>query len=146
MEAFPDYEVKSGKSFYVKVPEDKVVILTKAYLKEDTERVDKNKTIYLRLRVDGRRLVAGSLHPQRRREQVLSLTIDKDFQISHSLSNGSVHFSAAIADRNWDYRYPFLKLRVCSVITYSKSDTDSTDFDDEEEETPNKGVQDHGDE
>ncbi|CAI9301291.1 unnamed protein product [Lactuca saligna] len=95
MEAFPDYEVKSGKSFYVNVPEDKVVILTKAYLKEDTERVDKDKTIYLRLRVDGRRLVAGSLHTQRRREQVLSLTIDKDFQISHSLSNGSVHFSAS---------------------------------------------------
>ncbi|KAL7583005.1 histone deacetylase HDT1 [Lactuca sativa] len=120
MEAFPDYEVKSGESFHVKVPEDKVVLLTKAYLKEDTERVDKNKTIYLRLRVDGRRLVAGSLHPQRRREQVLRLTIDKDFQISHSLSNGSVHFSAAIADKTCGYRY-------------SKSDTDSTDFDDEEE-------------
>ncbi|KAG2311153.1 hypothetical protein Bca52824_022710 [Brassica carinata] len=81
-------EVKAGKSLKMKPDEDCLIHLSQVCI--DNGR--KGETALLFVTVDGKKLVIGTLSHENIPQISLDLIFDQEFELSHSLETGSVHF------------------------------------------------------
>ncbi|KAK3015721.1 hypothetical protein RJ639_005921 [Escallonia herrerae] len=80
-------EVKSGESLKVEPGEGMVLHLSQAGLGEIKDKV--KESVCLRVKVDGKNLVLGTLSPEKLPQQLFDLVFDRDFELSHNWKNGS---------------------------------------------------------
>ncbi|CAN7038230.1 unnamed protein product, partial [Brassica rapa subsp. trilocularis] len=109
-------EVKAGKPLKVKPDEDCLIHLSHACI----DNGKKGETALLYVTVDGKKLVIGKLSQGSISQISLYLIFDQEFELSHSLETGSVHFIG--------YKSPNMDDEEC----YSSSDSSS----EEEVEVP----------
>ncbi|CDY09155.1 histone deacetylase HDT2-like [Brassica rapa] len=109
-------EVKAGKPLKVKPDEDCVIHLSQVCI----DNGKKGETALLYVTVDGKRLVIGKLSQGSIPQISLDLIFDQEFELSHSLETGSVHFTG--------YKSPNMDDQEC----YSSFDSSS----EEEVEVP----------
>ncbi|KAM7531637.1 hypothetical protein LguiB_035047 [Lonicera macranthoides] len=98
-------EVKSGEPFVVNPGEGKVLHLSQASLGE-IKKDKVNESICIFVNIDGKKLVLGTLSPEKLPQQVFDLVFDKEFQLSHNWKNGSVYFYGYMANNTYDDGYP----------------------------------------
>ncbi|CAK9168069.1 unnamed protein product [Ilex paraguariensis] len=84
-------EVKSGQPLSVKPGEGMILHLSQASLGE-VKGTKGNDSVYLFVNVDGKKIVLGTLSSEKLPQQQFDLVFDRDFELSHSWANGSVHF------------------------------------------------------
>lgn len=65
-----------------------------------------NESICIFVNIDGKKLVLGTLSPEKLPQQVFDLVFDKEFQLSHNWKNGSVYFYGYMAPNTYDDGYP----------------------------------------
>lgn len=83
-------EVKSGKPCLVELEEHRVVHLSQACLGEGKDKG--NEPIYLYVTISGKKIVLGTLSPNKFPQQQFDLMFEKSFELSHSWKNGTVNF------------------------------------------------------
>lgn len=84
-------EVKSGEPLPVAPGEGMVLHLSQACLGE-LKKEKGNESVCLFVKVDGRKLVLGTLFSEKLPQQQFDLVFDRDFELSHNWKNGSVYF------------------------------------------------------
>nr|XP_043610033.1 histone deacetylase HDT1 isoform X2 [Erigeron canadensis] len=94
-------EVKKGDTVEVKLGEGKVLHLSQACLGEPKGNKP-SESVCLHITVEGKKLVLGTLHPERLPQQLFDLVFDKDFVVSHNWKNGPVYFYGYKADQPED--------------------------------------------
>ncbi|THG09771.1 hypothetical protein TEA_019736 [Camellia sinensis var. sinensis] len=115
---FEGLKVKSGQSRPVRPGKGKIVHLSQACLGE----VKKNKgseSIYLYATVDGKKLVLGTLSPEKFPQQQFDVVFDRKFVLSHNWKSGYVCLSGYRCD-NPSNKYPFLFLKSKSHAKQDK--------------------------
>ncbi|CAL5419768.1 unnamed protein product [Camellia sinensis] len=152
-------KVKSGQSRPVRPGKGKIVHLSQACLGE----VKKNKgseSIYLYATVDGKKLVLGTLSPEKFPQQQFDVVFDRKFELSHNWKSGYVCLSGYRCD-NPSNKPENDSAKNVEEGSSSTDDSTSSDFftdsdesyntesesaevetedDDEEEEAPKKVV------
>ncbi|KAK2981507.1 hypothetical protein RJ640_030969 [Escallonia rubra] len=83
-------EVKGGESLKVEPGEGMVLHLSQAGLGEIKDKA--KESVCLRVKVDGKNLVLGTLSPEKLPQQLFDLVFDRDFELSHNWKHGSVYF------------------------------------------------------
>ncbi|CAH1442086.1 unnamed protein product [Lactuca virosa] len=78
-------EIKSGQSFDVVIGEGKVLHLSQACLGE--AKKETKESVCMHMTIDGKKLVLGTLIPEKIPQQLFDLVFDKDFQVSHNSKN-----------------------------------------------------------
>ncbi|KAI5664844.1 hypothetical protein M9H77_24167 [Catharanthus roseus] len=81
-------EVKSGESFKVQPGEGMVLHLSQANLGE-IKKEKSSESVALFVNVDGKKLVLGTLFPDKLPQQQFDLVFDRDFELSHNWKNGN---------------------------------------------------------
>ncbi|CAH8357549.1 unnamed protein product [Eruca vesicaria subsp. sativa] len=81
-------EVQAGKSLKVKPEFESVIHVSQASL----DKGKKGETAFLYVTVDGKKLVIGTLSQGNIPQISFDLVFEKEFELSHSLESGSVHF------------------------------------------------------
>ncbi|KAH0896175.1 hypothetical protein HID58_045743, partial [Brassica napus] len=104
-------EVKAGKPLKVKPDEDCLIHLSQVCI----DNGKKGETAFLYVTVDGKKLVIGTLSQGNIPQISLDLIFDQEFELSHSLETGSVHFIG--------YKSPNIDDEEC----YSSSDSSSSE-------------------
>ncbi|CAI9267975.1 unnamed protein product [Lactuca saligna] len=118
-------EIKCGQSFDVVIGEGKVLHLSQACLGETKKET--KESVCMHITIDGKKLVLGTLIPEKIPQQLFDLVFDKDFQVSHNSKNSSIYLYGYKADNPADdHGYPFL----------NQPSEDFSSEDDEEEELP----------
>lgn len=56
------------------------------------------KNVHLRMKIDDKDFIIGSLAAENRPQVMFDLVFEKEFELSHDLKNGSVYFIGYIAD------------------------------------------------
>jgi nucleophosmin 1 len=84
-------ELKSGEPFTCQPGEGRVVHLSQANLGEPKQD-NSNERVYIYVKIGGKKLVLGTLNSENVPQQSFDLIFDKEFEISHSSKNSSVHF------------------------------------------------------
>ncbi|XP_022846732.1 histone deacetylase HDT1-like [Olea europaea var. sylvestris] len=84
-------EVRSGEPLVVAPSEGMVLHLSQACLGE-LKKEKGNESVCLFLKVDGKKLVLGTLFSEKLPQQQFDLVFDRDFELSHNWKNGSVYF------------------------------------------------------
>ncbi|XP_070675667.1 histone deacetylase HDT1-like [Malus domestica] len=120
-------EVKAGEPLKV-VPEESYVIhLSQATLGELKKGGDQ---CVIHVKVGNQKLVLANLSSDKMPQIPFDLVFDKEFELSHNLKSGSVHFCGY---QTYIAKYPFNCL-LLAVSAATESDEDQTDFDSESEE------------
>ncbi|XP_052174012.1 histone deacetylase HDT1-like [Diospyros lotus] len=84
-------EVKSGEPYHVEPGQGWIVHLSQACLGEFKK--DKgSERVYLYVTIDGKKLVLGTLSPEKFPQLQFDLVFDKKFELSHNWKNGVVYF------------------------------------------------------
>lgn len=81
------------------------MILLQANLGE-IKKEKSSESVALFVNVDGKKLVLGTLFPDKLPQQQFDLVFDRDFELSHNWKNGSVYFYGYLAANPFD-EYPF---------------------------------------
>ncbi|KAF8098899.1 hypothetical protein N665_0256s0029 [Sinapis alba] len=81
-------EVRAGKPLKVKPGEDCLIHLSQACIGNGK----KGETAVLYVTLDGKKLVIGSLSQDNIPQISFDMVFEKEFELSHSLESGSVHF------------------------------------------------------
>ncbi|KAL2487230.1 Histone deacetylase HDT1 [Abeliophyllum distichum] len=100
-------EVKSGEPLPVTPGEGMVLHLSQACLGE-LKKEKGNESICLFLKVDGKKLVLGTLFTEKLPQQQFDLVFDRDFELSHNWKNGSIYFYGYKASNPFEEEYPFI--------------------------------------
>ncbi|EYU36980.1 hypothetical protein MIMGU_mgv1a011305mg [Erythranthe guttata] len=90
-------EVKAGQTLKIHPEEGKLIHISQAALGE-VKDVKGAKNVPLRLRIDLKNFIIGSLAAEDRTQLMFDLVFEKDFELSHDWKNGSVFFIGYIAD------------------------------------------------
>ncbi|CAA3014681.1 Histone deacetylase HDT1 [Olea europaea subsp. europaea] len=98
-------EVKSGEPLAVMPGEGMVLHLSQACLGE-MKKEKGNESVCLFIKVDGKKLVLGTLFSEKLPQQQFDLVFDRDFELSHNWKNGSVYFYGYKASNPFE-EYPF---------------------------------------
>ncbi|KAL7617522.1 hypothetical protein Lser_V15G01958 [Lactuca serriola] len=93
-------EIKSGQSFDVVIGEGKVLHLSQACLGE--AKKETKESVCMHMTMDGKKLVLGTLIPEKIPQQLFDLVFDKDFQVSHNSKNSSIYLYGYKADNPAD--------------------------------------------
>ncbi|KAL2487232.1 histone deacetylase HDT1 [Abeliophyllum distichum] len=116
-------EVKSGEPLPVIPGEGMVLHLSQACLGE-LKKEKGNESVCLFVKVDGKKLVLGTLFTEKLPQQQFDLVFDRDFELSHNWKSGSVYFYGYKASNPFEEEYPFyfafLDWMFSSVITESE--------------------------
>ncbi|PWA93183.1 hypothetical protein CTI12_AA073480 [Artemisia annua] len=97
-------EVKPNETLQVTVGDLKLLHLSGAALGEVKKR-KLVKNISLKVIVDGKQLVLGTLSSKIAPQIKFNLVFEHDFELSHGWKDGSVYFSGFVADVS---EYPFV--------------------------------------
>ncbi|CAI9762121.1 unnamed protein product [Fraxinus pennsylvanica] len=84
-------EVKSGEPLLVMPGEGMVLHLSQACLGE-MKKEKGNESVCLFIKVDGKKLVLGTLFSEKLPQQQFDLVFDRGFELSHNWKSGSVYF------------------------------------------------------
>ncbi|CAA0815003.1 Histone deacetylase HDT1 [Striga hermonthica] len=90
-------EVKPGEPFKVQPKYGYLIHISQASLGE-VKDVKEAKRVSLRLKVDNKDFVIGSLSAEDRPQVMFDLVFEKQFELSHDLKQGSVYFMGYIAE------------------------------------------------
>ncbi|OVA04641.1 zinc finger protein [Macleaya cordata] len=95
-------EVKPGQNLKVSPGEEKVLHLSQASLGE-VKKDKGNDSILLHVKIDGQKLVVGTLSADNCTHISYDLVFEKEFELSHSWKNGSIYFCDSDSDLGEDY-------------------------------------------
>ncbi|CAL1373076.1 unnamed protein product [Linum trigynum] len=84
-------EVKSGEPLPVQCGDDFILHLSQATLGE-CKKDKGNGSVSLSVKVGGKKLVLGTLYPEKVPQLQFDLVFERDFELSHTGKNGSVYF------------------------------------------------------
>ncbi|CAL5334596.1 hypothetical protein CsSME_00016829 [Camellia sinensis var. sinensis] len=84
-------EVKSGDPCPVEPGEGRILHLSQACLGE-VKKDKRTESVYLYATIDGKKLVLGTLSPEKFPQQQFDLVFNKKFELSHNWKHGSVYF------------------------------------------------------
>ncbi|KAL0369571.1 UNVERIFIED_CONTAM: Histone deacetylase HDT1 [Sesamum angustifolium] len=90
-------EVKAGQPLKVQPEFGKLIHISQAALGE-VKDVKGAKHVPLRLKVDSKNFIIGSLSAEDRAQLMFDLVFERDFELSHDWKNGSVYFMGYVAD------------------------------------------------
>ncbi|KAL3828536.1 hypothetical protein ACJIZ3_017338 [Penstemon smallii] len=90
-------EVKAGEALKVQPELGKLIHISQASLGE-SKNVKGAKNVPLRLKIDDKNFVIGTLAVEDRTQIAFDLVFEKEFELSHDYKNGSVYFLGYIAD------------------------------------------------
>ncbi|KAL3622889.1 hypothetical protein CASFOL_030565 [Castilleja foliolosa] len=90
-------EVKPGVPIKVKPDHGQLIHISQAALGEAAKDVKGAKNIPLRMKIDDKDFVIGSLKPEERTQLMFDLVFEKEFELSHDWKNGSVFFIGYLA-------------------------------------------------
>ncbi|KAA8516666.1 hypothetical protein F0562_016828 [Nyssa sinensis] len=93
-------EVKSGETLLVEPGYGLVLHLSQACLGE--VKGNGNESVCLYVNVNGKKLVLGTLSPEKLPQQQFDLVFERDFELSHNWKNGSVYFYGYKANNPFD--------------------------------------------
>uniref|UniRef100_A0A5B6YTV9 Putative histone deacetylase HDT1 n=1 Tax=Davidia involucrata TaxID=16924 RepID=A0A5B6YTV9_DAVIN len=93
-------EVKSGEPITVDPGNGMVLHLSQACLGE--VKGNGNESVCLYVNIDGKKLVLGTLSPEKLPQQQFDLVFERDFELSHNWKNGSVYFYGYMANNIFD--------------------------------------------
>ncbi|VVB16814.1 unnamed protein product [Arabis nemorensis] len=82
-------EVQAGKPLIVRPDENDLIHISQASL---DFKGKKGESALLFVKVDGKKLVIGSLSQEKCPQITFDLVFEKEFELSHSLERGNVHF------------------------------------------------------
>ncbi|CAN1252503.1 Histone deacetylase HDT1 [Linum perenne] len=85
-------EVKAGEPVTVTPDVDFVVHLSQAALGE-SKKVKGSDSVPLFVKIDGKKLVLGTLSPKKIPQLAFDLAFEREFELSHNWKNGSVYFT-----------------------------------------------------
>ncbi|XP_047322330.1 histone deacetylase HDT1-like [Impatiens glandulifera] len=109
-------EVKAGKPFQVTLQKGKVIHISQAALGETKGK--ENESVLLHVKIDGQKLVLGTLIKEKIPQVNFDLVLHKEFELSHDWKHGDVYFCGYTGE------------------SPSAEDSDSDDDSDEEELAP----------
>ncbi|KAL0460095.1 UNVERIFIED_CONTAM: Histone deacetylase HDT1 [Sesamum latifolium] len=90
-------EVKAGQPLKVQPEFGKLIHISQAALGE-VKDVKGAKHVPLRLKVDSKNFIIGSLSAEDRAQLMFDLVFEREFELSHDWKNGSVYFMGYVAD------------------------------------------------
>ncbi|XP_042013539.1 histone deacetylase HDT2-like isoform X2 [Salvia splendens] len=90
-------EVKAGEKLKVEPELGKLIHISQAAMGE-VKDVKSAKNVHLRMKIDDKDFIIGSLAAENRPQVMFDLVFEKEFELSHDLKNGSVYFIGYIAD------------------------------------------------
>jgi len=111
-------EVKAGKPFKVNPEAGQIIHISQAAMGEG-KKGKGNDHVLLHVKIDGKKLVLGSLSGENFPQISFDLVFEKEFELSHDWKNGSVHFCGYMQDNH-----------------YSESEDYDSEESDEEEDAP----------
>ncbi|XP_047979306.1 histone deacetylase HDT1-like [Salvia hispanica] len=90
-------EVKAGEKLKVEPELGKLIHISQAAMGE-VKDVKGAKNVHLRMKIDDKDFIIGSLAAENRPQVMFDLVFEKEFELSHDLKSGSVYFIGYIAD------------------------------------------------
>ncbi|XP_051113326.1 histone deacetylase HDT1-like isoform X2 [Andrographis paniculata] len=90
-------EVKPGQSLKVQPELGKLIHISQAAMGE-VKDAKGAKNVPLRLKIDDKKFIIGSLAAEDRTQIMFDLVFERDFELSHDWKNGSVYFMGYMAD------------------------------------------------
>ncbi|XAR59680.1 Histone deacetylase [Bertholletia excelsa] len=90
-------EVKAGQPLKVKPEEGSIIHISQAALGE-VKKEKGNDSVHLHLKINGEKLVVGTLSAEKFPQITFDLVFEKEFELSHEWKNGSVYFCGYSTD------------------------------------------------
>ncbi|CAH2057499.1 unnamed protein product, partial [Thlaspi arvense] len=107
---FTGVEVKAGQPLKVKPEEGSIIHISQAALGE-VKKEKGNDSVHLHLKINGEKLVVGTLSAEKFPQITFDLVFEKEFELSHEWKNGSVYFCGYSTDNAFGYPfYSFTKI------------------------------------
>jgi nucleophosmin 1 len=94
-------EVKAGVPLMVKPEDGRVIHISQAALGE-AKKEKGNDIVPLRLKINGKMFVVGSLSGEKFPQVSFDLVLEKEFELSHDWKNGSVYFCGYSAENPYE--------------------------------------------
>ncbi|KAG5515689.1 hypothetical protein RHGRI_036664 [Rhododendron griersonianum] len=98
---FPGVEVKAGEPVKVTPEAGQIIHVSQAAMGEG-KKGKGNDHIPLHVKIDGKKLVVGSLSGENFPQITFDLVFEKEFELSHDWKNGSVYFYSLESDEDED--------------------------------------------
>ncbi|XP_058223705.1 histone deacetylase HDT1-like isoform X2 [Rhododendron vialii] len=92
-------EVKAGEPLKVEPEDGRVIHISQAALGEGKKG---NDIVPLRLKINGKMFVVGSLSGEKFPQVSFDLVLEREFELSHDWKNGSVYFCGYTAENPYD--------------------------------------------
>ncbi|KAG5566595.1 hypothetical protein RHGRI_002225 [Rhododendron griersonianum] len=116
-------EVKAGEPLKVEPEDGRVVHISQAALGEGKKG---NDIVPLRLKINGKMFVVGSLSGEKFPQVSFDLVLEREFELSHDWKNGSVYFCGYTAEN--PYEYPSHSFLFIFEYLYSESSDEDEDL------------------